>query len=123
MASRRVDRLALEGLSDNTQAASLWAVDSATALAGPDREAARLRLISRAVATERARQVVLEALLDQHLAARDFDAVGAINKVLSSTTKRTLCALLREHVAASNLGQRATVMVGHADAVHVGSGK
>ena len=117
----RFDRLPLETLSDDPHALASWVADSATALAGADREAARLRLISRAVATERARHVVLEAMLDERLAARDFEGVHAVNRVLTSTTKR-LCALLREHAAACSIGQRASVVIGQA-VVHVEAAK
>jgi hypothetical protein len=117
-----LERLAIDGLvtGNDGDAVEAWATDAATALVN-DRDAARLRLVSRAVATERARQVVLEALLDERLAARDLDAVGTINKILSSTTRR-LCALLQEHQRACSAGQRASIVISQA-VVHVSAAK
>jgi hypothetical protein len=51
----------------------------------------------------------------------DLDAVGAINKILSSTTRR-LCALLQEHERACASGQRSSIVIGQA-VVHVSAEK
>jgi len=119
-----VDLLALDGLADPRDVPAI--VDavkmSATALAGSDRNAARVRLVARAVASERARMLVLQGMLDERLLARDFDGVAAIDRLLTSTTKR-LAILLGEHRAACSVGQRPTVLVGHADAIHVEGGE
>lgn len=120
-----LDRLALTGLASDgdVQAIVGWVTDSATSLAGPDREASRLRLISRAVATERARQLVFEAMLDERLLVRDFDGVTAINKILTSTTKR-LATLLREHQAACIVGHHGVVVaVAHVDQINLATEK
>lgn len=118
-----VDKLALDGLADPRDVAALigWAEDSATALAGSDRDAARLRLISRAVATERARLLVLEAMLDERLTACDWNAVREIRPVIA-TTSRVLCALLREHAAACHVRRHDVVVaVAHVDSINLAS--
>lgn len=120
-----LDRLALTGLASDgdVQAIIGWVTDSATALAGPDREASRLRLISRAVATQRARELVYEAMLDERLLARDFEGATAINKILTETTKR-LARLLREHQAACLVGHHDVVVaVAHVDQINVATKK
>lgn len=115
-----VDRLPLEGLidHDNSKAIIAWAGEIATALVGTDRDGARLRLIARSIASERARLTILEAMLDDQLVAKNFAVVRELNPLISSTTRR-LCSLLREHQASCANGARATIVVGHADQVHV----
>lgn len=119
-----IDKLALDALVDPRDVPALTAIveASATALAGPDRNEARLRLVSRAVASQRARMLVLEGLLDEHLAAGKMSTVAEIDKLLLSTTKR-LSLLLAEHRAACSAGHRATVVVGHADSISVEGGR
>jgi len=116
-----LDKFAIDGLADPRDVPALigWVEDSATALAGHDRDAARLRLISRAVATERARLLVLEALLDQHLAAGSWIAVREIKAVVAETN-RGLCALLREHAAACHVRRHDVVVaVAHVDSINL----
>lgn len=120
-----LDRIALDGLTDPRDVPALiaWTESSATALAGSDREGARLRLISRSLATERARLLVLEGMLDERLAAGDWDAVREIRPVIATASK-TLCGLLREHAAACHVGRHGiTVAVAHVDAINVAPGK
>jgi hypothetical protein len=118
-----LDKLALDALADPRDLPAIvrWTEDSATALSGVDRNEARVRLISRLVASERSRLLILEALLDERLAARDAAAgtdVERIDRLLHSTTRR-LAVLLDQHRSACNAGHRTTVVVGHANAVHV----
>ena len=70
--------------------------DSAQSLVGPDRNDARLRLLSRAVASTRAQQSLLEGAMAERLAARDFDGVAMLDRVLAGVVKR-LVMLLAEH--------------------------
>ena len=122
-----IDKLALDGLVDERDAPTLiaWTEASAAALSGPDREDARLRLISRAVAIERARLLVLEALLDQKLTEqrRSWLAIREIRCLVADAT-RSLCALLREHAAACHVRRHdVMVAVAHVDAINVGPKK
>lgn len=116
----QVDRVALDGLVDPRNVPDLVATveASATSLAGADRRGAHLRLVARIVATQRARMLTLEGILDQFVVAGDFYKASAVDKLLTSTEQR-LCRFLAAHLAACNAGRRATVLVGHADQVHV----
>lgn len=116
-----LDRIALDGITDPRDVPGLiaWTKLSATALAGSDRDGARVRLISRAVSCERARLLVYEGLLDERLAARDWEAVREIRRVIATTSKN-LCGLLREHSAACHIGRHDVVVaVAHVDAINV----
>jgi len=119
-----VDRLPLTGLvdHDNVKSVIAWAGEIATALIGPDRDGARLRLIARSIASERARLAILEAMLDEQVVAKEFGAARELNMLISSTTRR-LCALLREHQASCVNGARAAIVVGHADHVSFDTSK
>jgi len=93
--------------------------DSAEALAGPDRNEARMRLLARSIAVTRAHESALEQLLGERLAARDERGTNLVNKVLTATTRR-LAALLAEHrMACAVEPHRTMVAVGHADRVTV----
>jgi hypothetical protein len=115
-----LDKLALDGLVDPRDFSAIVSMveDSATALSGFDRHEVRVRLVSRAVAAERARMLILQGMLDERLTARDLDGAAEVDRLLLSTTRR-LAILLGEHRAACSAGHRPTVVVGHADAVHV----
>ena len=116
-----IDKLALDGLTDPRDVPALigWTEDSATALAGSDRDGARLRLVRRAVAAERVRLLVLQALLDQHLAAGSWVAVREIKAVVAETN-RGLCGLLREHAAACHVRRHDVVVaVAHVDSINL----
>lgn len=114
-----LERLVFEGLSDDPLALITWAGDCASALVAADREGAPLRFISRTLAAERARMIVLEAMLDKMLVEQNWFAVREIKGLIAMTAK-ILCGLIREHTAASSVGHRAVVVaVAHANNVHV----
>jgi hypothetical protein len=93
----------------------------AEALCGPERDEVRLRTISRALATERAHQQLLETMLGNAVAKRDHEAVDLIERVLKSVTARVV-ALMQEHRIECGLGRRNVLVVGHADSVTVQGG-
>jgi hypothetical protein len=78
---------------------------------------ARVRLISRVAAAARAQQRILESLLGDRLAQRDFEAVKAISRALDGAARRlaTALSLLAEE---SSARRRPTVSIHHAEAVH-----
>lgn len=119
-----LDKLALDALIDPRDVPAVTAMveDSSTALSGSNRNEARIRLVARALASQRARMLILEGLLDERLAAGKMAAVAAIDKLLLSTTRR-VAILLAEHRAACSAGHRATVVVGHADSISVEGGR
>lgn len=90
----------------------------AEALCSPARDEVRLRTIARVLATQRARQQLLEALLGKALAARDHDGVELIERILKPVVANVL-ALLQEHRIETGLGRRSVVLVNHADNVSV----
>ena len=94
----------------------------AAALAGPDGDPARVRLMARAVAAARTQQRVLEALLGDRLAKRDREGVELVTTVLEGVSRRL--AMFTRHLAAeSALRRRPTVVIGRADTVSIGDGR
>ncbi|WP_242370677.1 hypothetical protein [Anaeromyxobacter sp. SG26] len=94
----------------------------ADALAGPDGDPARVRLMARAVAAARTQQRVLEALLGDRLAKRDREGVELVTAVLDGVSRRL--AMFTKHLAAeSALRRRPTVVIGRADTVSIGGGR
>ena len=77
----------------------------AEALAGPAGDGARVRLLARAAATSRTQLRLLEGLLAQRLAARDFEAVAALSHALDGISKRMTMAIKQLSVE-SSLRQR-----------------
>jgi hypothetical protein len=65
----------------------------AEALAGPDGDGARVRLLSRHAAACRTQLRILEELLAQRMAARDFESVAALNRTLDGVAKRMVMAV------------------------------
>jgi hypothetical protein len=88
---------------------------------GPDGDGARVRLLARTAAACRSQLRVLEGLLAQRVAARDFDAVAALNRTLDGVTRRMVMAL-KTLAVESSLRQRPSVLIGHADRVDFAGG-
>lgn len=93
----------------------------AEALAGPAGDGARVRLLARTAAACRSQLRVLEGLLAQRVAARDFEAVAALSRALDGVAKRMVMAVKQLGVE-SSLRHRPTVMIGHADRVDFAGG-
>jgi hypothetical protein len=95
----------------------------AEALAGPTADGARVRLLARTASACRTQLRILEGLLAQRLAARDFEAVAALSRALDGVAKRMVMALKQLGVE-SSLRQRPSVHIRHADHVaFAGSGR
>jgi hypothetical protein len=88
----------------------------AEALAGPDGDAARVRLLARATAAARTQERVLEILLGEQVAKRDVEGVELINRTLDGVSRR-LVALVKQLAVESSLRKRPTVFINHADEV------
>ena len=123
-----VDRLAFRNFlktdEENYRELVAHVRDSASSLAGPDRNEARMRMLARALASERARAVLVSAKLDECLVARDFEGAAALERVLMGTTRR-MTMLMQEHRTACEAEQRraVTVAVGHAEHVTIRAGR
>jgi hypothetical protein len=116
-----VEVLALERLvSDDAANAVAYARGLAKALAGPDRTDVRLRVFSKALGTERALQVLLEHVLADRVARGDLHGVKVANEALRGCVVR-MERLATAHRLESNVGLRPTLMIAHADSVHVGT--
>ena len=111
-----LDKLGAGAFADGDKQELLDLVrDSAESLTGPDRNDARLRLLSRAIASMRAQQSLLEGAMGERLAARDYDGVAMLDRVLAGVVKR-LVLLLAEHRHHCATDRRtALVAVGSAD--------
>lgn len=108
----------LELLNDDVHAVAAAVVATASDLIGAGRDAGRLLIIAKAIAREEQRHHSLAALHDQLVCARDLEALDVVARLLTASNRR-LCTLLAEHRACTHVGQRAAVIVGHADRVHV----
>lgn len=117
-----VESKSLELLDDDTQAVAIAVVETASELIGPGRDAARLTVIAKAIAREEQRHHSLAKLHDQLVCARDLEALDVVARLLTASNRR-LCTLVAEHRACTYVGQRAAVIVGHADRVHVNTEK
>ncbi len=109
--------------------------DAATALHGQvvawanalydrdDRDNARMRMLARAIATTRAKCLLLESKRDECLTRRDAEGVLLLQKVLLGET-RQLALLMAEHRLACATERRAAVNVaiGHVGAVNIAAG-
>jgi len=94
----------------------------AEALAGPEGDTVRVRMLARIVSTARTQQRLLEALLGERLAQRDFEAVDAIEKVLDGLAKRL--SMMTKHLRAeSEMRRRPVVLINNAEKVSIGGGK
>jgi hypothetical protein len=113
-----VETKSLELVDDDTQAVADAVVETASELIGAGRDAARLTVIAKAIAREEQRHHSLARLHDQLVCARDLEALDVVARLLTASNRR-LCALVAEHRACTHVGQRAAVVVGHADRVHV----
>ena len=115
-----LDKIALQNFVDNDPALWEQLVAQVTRVAQSlgdvdDREEARVRLLSRAIATERARQIILSDRLDVCLKRRDDQAVALLERSLLGATKR-LTLLLAEHRKACERGpRRVSISVGSAN--------
>jgi hypothetical protein len=114
--------LHLGAAADDPQLADLdeLVLQSARALAGPQRAEVRLRMTAKALAAARAKLLVVEALLDARLAAGDAKGVRELSRVVDGA-RRYFVALLAEHRHACEGGRRTPVRisVGQTDAVNV----
>lgn len=116
------ERRSLELLGDDLQDTIAAAISTALGLTGESRDAARLDVIAKGIACERARQLELSRRLDELLLCRDLEAVAVVDRLLTNSNKR-VCALLAEHRASCMRGSRAAVLVAHAENVRVQAGK
>ncbi len=91
----------------------------AEGLASEDGDAARVRLLSRALASARAQERILETIQAQALAQRDEVGFRMATRALKTATQR-LAMLAKQLSVESALGRRPTVLIGHADAVTFG---
>ncbi|MBI5543800.1 MAG: hypothetical protein HY901_07940 [Deltaproteobacteria bacterium] len=108
------DQATIQGLVEDTR-------QLAEALAGPAGDGARVRLLARTAAACRSQLRVLEGLLAQRVAARDFEAVAALSRALDGVAKRMVMAV-RQLGVESSLRQRPSVVIGHADRVDFAGG-
>lgn len=122
-----LDAVALQRFVDGDE--SLWTklVEQVTAVAwsltGGDRDDARVRLLARAIATERARQIIFTDQLDGHLRRRDEQAVALIERTLLGTTRRLVLLLAEHRRACERLPRRVSISVGTANNVMVAAGR
>lgn len=117
-----LETLSLEGLvRGDASAVVTFARGLSEALAGPDGDGARRRMLAKALAAERALQVVLEAVLVEQLAKGNTKALGSVNALLDATVRR-LERLAAAHRADVQADRRAMIVVGHADEVNVAAG-
>ena len=68
----------------------------AAALAGDDRDEARMRVLARLISTTRSQHVLLETKLNQCAVKRDHDGVDILSKALKGAAQR-LALLMMEH--------------------------
>lgn len=115
------DRAAITGFVHGDACAIAKLVEDtrqlAEALAGPGGDGARVRLLARTAAACRTQLRVLEGLLAQRMAARDFDVVIVLNRALDGVTKRMVMTVKQLGVE-SSLRQRPSVVIRHADRVN-----
>ncbi len=116
------ERRSLELLGDDMRETIAAAVSTVVALTGDNRDAARLEVIAKGIACERARQLELARLLDAVTCSRRRKTMVVIDRLLTNSNRR-LCALLAEHRASCSNGARAAVLVAHADYVRVQAGE
>lgn len=108
-------------VSGDASAAIEHARGLAEALAGSDRDGVRLRLLSKALAQERALQALLESVLAEQVARGSLRGIHAVNEALRGCVAR-LERLAVAHRQESLSGQRTpVVMIGHADSVDIRS--
>jgi hypothetical protein len=112
------ERRSLELLGEDLRETIAAAVSNALSLISENRDAARLDVIAKAIACERARQLELSRRLDELLLSRDLEAVVVVDRLLTNSNRR-VCALLAEHRASCTRGSRAAVLVAHAETVRV----
>ncbi|MEI8257079.1 MAG: hypothetical protein WCJ30_15505 [Deltaproteobacteria bacterium] len=111
-----LDAVALQRFVDNDE--SLWTklVEQVTTVAqslcGGDRDDARVRLLARAIATERARQLIYSDRLDDCMKRRDEEGVALIEKALLGTTRRLVLLLAEHRRACERLPRRVSISVG-----------
>lgn len=108
----------LELLHDDSHETVRAVLETTTSLIGAGRDHGRLVLISKAIACEQQRHLSLATLHDQLVCARDLEALDVVARLLTASNRR-LCALVAEHRACCHVGQRAAVLVAHADRIHV----
>jgi hypothetical protein len=114
-----IEMLALERLvSGSAEDAIEHARSLAAALAGPDRDEVRLRLLSKSLAHERTLQCLLERVLSDRTARGDREGIRTANEALRGATDR-LVRLLAAHRLESTAGQRPLVFVAPGNAVQV----
>lgn len=95
-------------------------LQTAQALAGPYRAEARLAMTAKALASARAKLLIVESLLDARITAADDRGVRRLSRVVDGA-RRHFVALLAKHRHACEGGRRTPVRisVGQADAVNV----
>ncbi len=121
------DELAIQELlrTDDQTAVALrqHLLAAADALAGPDRDDSRVRLLAKLIATSRVRMAAWEALRDQRLAARDVDAVELLDRLITRESRRLL-SYMEEHRMSSETRQRSvTLAAAHVSGLVVRSGE
>lgn len=106
----QLDKLAASTFASGDVAQMLEQVRArAEVLVGADRDGARLRMLSKRLATCEAQAEILEALIGTALARRDFEAVRELDALLRTFTSR-LVLLAREHAQEGSLGRRSLVV-------------
>ncbi len=106
-----VDKLAVTAFATGDQAALLEQVRArAEVLVGPDADGGRRRIIAKRLATTEGHVELLEGLVGQALAQRDFEAVEILDRLLRSYSSR-LVFLRREHADEMQRGRLRTVLV------------
>jgi hypothetical protein len=116
-----LDTLALERLVVGDAALAVeHARGLAEALSGLERDGVRLRMLAKALASERALQALLERILAERIARNDISGVRLVNEALRGCVGR-IEKLAAAHRAESLSSHRPVLVVGHADSVQVGS--
>ena len=117
-----VDRLALARLvSGDASAAVEHARSLAAALAGPDRDEVRLRVLAKTLASERTLYALLETVLTERVARGDARGVRTANEALRGSVVR-LERLAIAHRLEATAGQRPNVvLINNAQNVQVGA--
>lgn len=117
---RKALRFGLPADSPELAAFDELALQTAQALVGGDRVQVRVGLIAKALATARARLLVLETHLDQRYAAGNERGIRQSLRMVEAA-RRHFVALLAEHRHACEEGRRTPVKVSvaRADAVNV----
>lgn len=116
-----VDRLAATALATGDHEALLEQVRArAEVLVGSDADGGRRRMVAKRLASTEGHVELLEALVGQALAQRDFEAVATLDRLLRSYSAR-LIFLRREHADEMQRGRLRTVLVRETTSISIES--